>query len=84
MLAREVELFLINISWRRITREKPSEKLNAFADEEEMIDEALDDKDHLIAGAVGLRRSLLEVTSTEVNFDDEELHEANSCGLVIW
>ena len=28
-------------------------------------------------------RSLLEVTSTEVNFDDEELHEANSCDLVI-
>jgi hypothetical protein len=26
--------------------------------EEEMIDEALDDKDHLIAGAVGLREEL--------------------------
>ena len=39
-------------------RGKPSEKLNAFADEEEMIDEALDYKDHPIAGSVGLREKL--------------------------
>ena len=47
---------------------KPLEELNALADEEEMIDEALDDKDHPLAGAIGLRE---ELTGGNIETNDE-------------
>jgi hypothetical protein len=49
---------------------KPLEELNALADEEEMIDEVLDDKDHPIVGAFGLREQL-----TGGNFESDDKTE---------
>ena len=44
--------------------------MNALADEEEIIDEALDDKDHPIAGAIGLREEF-----TGGNFENGDATE---------
>jgi len=61
MLAKERTKVIPAEDWKEIManyERKPLEELNALGEEEEMIDEALDDKDHLIAGAVGLREQL--------------------------
>ena len=44
--------------------------MNALADEKEIIDEALDDKDHPIAGSIGLREEL-----TGGNFENDDATE---------
>jgi len=80
MLAKERTKVIPAEDWKEIManyERKPLEELNALADEEEMIDEVLDDKDHPIAGAIGLRE---ELTGGNFESDDETEEVAHRSG----
>merc|ERR1711862_930994 len=62
MLAKERKKVIPAEDWKEIManyERKPLEEMHALADEDDdIIDEDLDDKDHPIAGAVGLKEQL--------------------------
>merc|ERR1712130_318021 len=80
MLARERKKVIPAEDWKEIManyERKPLEEMHALAEEEEEInDEGVDDKDHPIAGAIGLRDQL-EMDLDNLKLDDIDTTDVN-------
>merc|ERR1719430_2716308 len=79
MLAKERQKVIPAEDWKEIManyERKPLEEMHALNEEEDIIDEDLDDKDHPIAGAVGLREQL---TGGNDLVDDQETNILDDC-----